>query len=64
VSTYPNLFAKLIRRGWTDRELEMIAGENVLRAMARAENVARELQKTTSAPSLNCTPANLQACDT
>jgi membrane dipeptidase len=41
VSMYPNLFAELIRRGWKDRELAMLAGENVLRVMEHAEAVAR-----------------------
>ncbi len=45
VSTYPLLFAELIRRGWTDRELRMLAGENVLRVLERAETVARDLQR-------------------
>ena len=45
VSTYPSLFAELIRRGWTDRELKMVAGENVLRVMEQAERIAREMQK-------------------
>ncbi len=45
VSMYPNLFAELIRRGWTDAELKKIAGENVLRAMAEAERVASRLQR-------------------
>jgi len=49
VSMYPNLFAELIRRGWSDADLRLLAGENVLRAMARAEAVAAELQKTTPA---------------
>ena len=47
VSMYPNLFAELIRRGWSDADLKLVAGENVLRALARAEAVAAELQKTT-----------------
>jgi membrane dipeptidase len=46
VSTYPALIAELSRRGWTDVELRKVAGENVLRAMARAEAVAARLQKT------------------
>jgi membrane dipeptidase len=46
VSTYPNLFAELIRRGWSDRELKLLAGENLLRAFEQAESVARQLQKT------------------
>lgn len=44
VSMYPNLFAELIRRGWTDGDLKKLAGENLLRAMTQAEKVARGLQ--------------------
>jgi len=44
VSMYPNLFAELIRRGWTDKELELVAGGNVLRAMEKAEAVARSMR--------------------
>ncbi len=46
VSTYPALFAELARRGWTERELKQLAGENVLRVLAGAEAVARRLQKS------------------
>ncbi|MGH8482188.1 MAG: dipeptidase [Nevskiaceae bacterium] len=46
VSMYPNLFAELVRRGWTAADLKLIAGENLLRVMARAEEVAAELQRT------------------
>lgn len=45
VSGYPLLFAELIRRGWSDEDLKLLAGENVLRALARAEDVARQLSK-------------------
>jgi membrane dipeptidase len=45
VSMYPNLFAELIRRGWSDRDLKLLAGENVLRAMGRAEEVSRQLSR-------------------
>ncbi len=44
VSTYPHLFAELIRRGWSDQDLKLLAGENVLRALAKAEDVARTLR--------------------
>jgi membrane dipeptidase len=44
VSTYPALFAELSRRGWSEEDLRKLAGENVLRAMERAEIVARRLQ--------------------
>jgi membrane dipeptidase len=45
VSRYPHLFAELIRRGWQDADLRKLAGENLLRAFARAEAVARRLQQ-------------------
>jgi membrane dipeptidase len=45
VSMYPNLFAELIRRGWSDQDLKLLAGENVLRAMERAEAVSRRLSR-------------------
>jgi membrane dipeptidase len=41
---YPNLFAELIRRGWTDVQLEQLAGKNVLRALRGAESVAARMQ--------------------
>jgi membrane dipeptidase len=47
VSMYPNLFAELIRRGWSDADLTKIAGGNVLRALEQAEAVARRLQQET-----------------
>jgi membrane dipeptidase len=44
VSMFPNLFAELVRRGWSDEDLTKVMGGNVLRALERAEAVARELQ--------------------
>jgi membrane dipeptidase len=44
VTTYPALFAELARRGWSDEDLGKLAGENVLRALAAAEQVAARLQ--------------------
>ena len=44
VSMYPNLFAELIRRGWTDVQLEQLAGKNVLRVLRAAESVAARMQ--------------------
>ena len=41
VSTYPLVFAELRDRGYTDEELQQIAGRNVLRLMRSAEVVAR-----------------------
>jgi membrane dipeptidase len=51
VSTYPALFAELIRRGWNDKDLAKLAGGNLVRAFAQAEKVAAKLQKERS-PSL------------
>jgi membrane dipeptidase len=45
VSMYPNLFAELISRGWSDADLQKLAGENVLRALAQAEKVAADMQR-------------------
>lgn len=45
VSDYPNLFAELIRRGWSDGDLARLAGANVLRAMGEAEAVAARLRR-------------------
>jgi membrane dipeptidase len=45
VSTYPALFAELIRRGWSDSDLKKLAGENVLRAFERTEAVSARLRK-------------------
>jgi membrane dipeptidase len=41
VSCYPNLFAELITRGWTDHALAKLAGGNILRVMRATEAVAR-----------------------
>jgi membrane dipeptidase len=46
VSKYPELLAELVRRGWTDDELRGLAGNNVLRVLERAEQVAARLQRT------------------
>jgi membrane dipeptidase len=46
VSSYPVLFAELLRRGYTDEQVKKIAGLNLLRAMKQMEAVAAQLQKT------------------
>jgi membrane dipeptidase len=38
VSRYPFLFAELMQRGWTEVELEMVAGGNLLRVMRANES--------------------------
>jgi membrane dipeptidase len=45
VSRYPHLFAELVRRGWKDQDLRKLAGQNLIRAMRGAEEVAARLQK-------------------
>jgi membrane dipeptidase len=40
VADYPNLFAELIRRGWTDAMLAKLAGGNILRVIRGAEKAA------------------------
>jgi membrane dipeptidase len=39
VSMFPNLFAELLRRGYSEADLRKIAGENLLRAMKQMERV-------------------------
>lgn len=46
VSKYPDLFAELLRRGYSKDDIKKIAGLNVLRALRGAERVAKELQDT------------------
>ena len=57
VTTYPVLFAELLRRGWSEEDLLKLAGRNHLRAMREMERVAAELQRTTP-PSVTEGPRN------
>ncbi|KAI7862989.1 dipeptidase 1 precursor [Spinellus fusiger] len=45
VSKYPKLFAELISRGWSDKELVGLAGENILRVWKHVELVKDMLSK-------------------
>lgn len=40
VSQYPNLIAELLRRGYAEVDVQKICGENVLRVLRRAEEIA------------------------
>ena len=51
-STFPLLFAELMRRGYSDQDLRKVASQNLLRAMRAMEQTARRLQKERS-PSLS-----------
>lgn len=46
VSRFPNLLIELARRGWTEKELRKITGENFLRVFRDIEKSARELNKS------------------
>ncbi|KAK7685358.1 hypothetical protein QCA50_011722 [Cerrena zonata] len=50
VSKYPALIAELYRRGWTRFELSGLTGRNLLRVMAGAERVAKDLQSVGTEP--------------
>jgi membrane dipeptidase len=43
VQDYPNLFAELIRRGWSDDDLAKLAGGNILRVLRQAERVSKSM---------------------
>ncbi|GAA6039029.1 hypothetical protein JCM8097_000161 [Rhodosporidiobolus ruineniae] len=44
VSTYPNLVAELIKRGWSDKEIMGLTSGNILRILTKAEAVAHRLK--------------------
>lgn len=44
VSTFPALFAELSRRGWSERDLRKLAGDNLIRVMREAEYTAERMQ--------------------
>jgi membrane dipeptidase len=54
VSTFPALFAELLRRGYSETDLKKISGQNMMRVMRQAEDVAKKLQAA-GAPRLSDT---------
>lgn len=48
VSMLPNITYELLQRGYSERDIRKILGENVLRAFAEAERVARSMSRTIS----------------
>lgn len=46
VSTYPNLFAELLERGYTENEIEKIASGNVFRVWNKVNEVAGNMQQS------------------
>jgi membrane dipeptidase len=47
VASYPRLTDELLRRGYSEQDVHKILGGNILRVFRQAENVARELRRTT-----------------
>jgi membrane dipeptidase len=45
VSKFPQLFAELARRGWSDADLAKLAGGNLLRVFSGAEQAAAKLRQ-------------------
>ena len=46
VSRFPHLFAELVRRGFSERDLEKMASRNALRVLRRVEKIGKTLRKT------------------
>jgi membrane dipeptidase len=46
VARFPALLEELMRRGWSDRDVAKLAGENLLRVMVTAEQVSERLRTT------------------
>src|SRR5437867_1407225 len=44
-SKFPDLIAELLRRGWTEPDVQKVAGLNALRVLRAAERVAAELRR-------------------
>ena len=44
VSCFPHLFAELVRRGYSERDLEKIASRNALRVLRQVESIGRRLR--------------------
>jgi len=49
ISKLPNLTYELLRRGYSEKDVRKILGENFMRAFAEAERVSRTMSKTISA---------------
>jgi membrane dipeptidase len=45
VSRFPHLFAELVRRGFSERDLAKMSSQNALRVLRKVENVAKTLRK-------------------
>jgi membrane dipeptidase len=50
VSKFPDLIAELLRRGWSEQDVEKVAGLNTLRVMREAERVAASMRRSSFSP--------------
>ena len=48
VSMLPNITYELLKRGYSERDIRKVLGENVLRVMSEAERVSRSMSKSIS----------------
>lgn len=48
VSMLPNITYELLKRGYSERDIRKVLGENLLRAMAQAERVSRSMSRSIS----------------
>ncbi len=48
VSMLPNITYELLKRGYSERDIRKVLGENLLRVMAEAERVSRSMSKSIS----------------
>ncbi len=48
IAQLPKITYELLRRGYTERDIRKVLGENLLRAFARAEEVSRSMGRTIS----------------
>jgi membrane dipeptidase len=51
VSTFPTLVAELLRREWSDEDVQKVIGGNLLRVLREAEEIAARLQRERPASS-------------
>lgn len=58
VASYPNLFAELLSRGWTEQDLGKLANGNIMRAFGDVESVSKRLRAETRPTIATPAPTN------
>jgi membrane dipeptidase len=51
ISKLPTITYELLKRGYSDADVKKVLGENLLRAMGEAEEVAKKMQSSGAKPS-------------